>query len=140
MTSVLLDTNVVVDVLLGREPFVTHSAEVLQLAARGEIRGLISATGLTTAWYLTERYQNSHDAEVAIRMLVSLLEVASVSENQITAALDTMESGAFADFEDAVQHAAAVSAGAELIITRNGKDFAGGSLSTMTPQAFLESR
>jgi len=41
------------------------------------------------------------------------------------------------DFEDALQAAAALACGAQLIVTRNERDFKGSPVAALNPEAFL---
>jgi predicted nucleic acid-binding protein len=45
--NVLIDTNVVLDVLLGREPFAAQSAKVIFLSEKSVIDGYVSASAAT---------------------------------------------------------------------------------------------
>ncbi len=48
----LFDTNIVLDVLLDREPFATTVAELFSYVERGNLPGYVCATTLTTVYYL----------------------------------------------------------------------------------------
>lgn len=54
--NVLIDTNVVLDVLGKREPFVKHSALILMLAAKGRISASITANTVTDIYYLAKKH------------------------------------------------------------------------------------
>jgi predicted nucleic acid-binding protein len=49
---VLLDTNVVLDLLLERQPFADAAAELASRIERGEIEGCLGAGTITTTQYL----------------------------------------------------------------------------------------
>jgi hypothetical protein len=51
----LVDTNVVLDVLLDRQPFAEPAARLLTAIERGQVGGLLGATTITTVFYLAER-------------------------------------------------------------------------------------
>ena len=53
--KVLFDTNVVLDVLLDREPFASVAAQLLSLADKGRIQGVLCATTVTTIHYLATK-------------------------------------------------------------------------------------
>jgi len=55
--KVLFDTNIILDVLLNREPFVELSASLVSLVEAGEIKGYLCATTLTTIDYLISKSQ-----------------------------------------------------------------------------------
>ncbi|THF63045.1 PIN domain-containing protein [Pseudothauera nasutitermitis] len=131
--NVLFDTNVVLDVLLDREPHVHASAQALALVERGEIGGSLCATTVTTLFYLCDRTLDRRQAHIHIATLLKLFDIAQVNRMVLANALDT----AFADFEDAVLHEAARHAECQCIVTRNVRDFAAASMPVYTPTEFL---
>ncbi len=52
---ILLDTNVVLDVLLKREPFYAMGKELLHLARYAEIEECVSASAVTDIYYVAQR-------------------------------------------------------------------------------------
>lgn len=130
---VLFDTNVVLDVLLDREPHAEAAAQLLSLVDSKRLDGLVCATTVTTIHYLATRAIGSKKAAAQVRDLLEIFEVAPVDESVLQSALDL----GFGDCEDAVLHEAASSAGASAIVTRNGRDFAGGALPVFDPQELL---
>ncbi|SHE74684.1 Predicted nucleic acid-binding protein, contains PIN domain [Lampropedia hyalina DSM 16112] len=131
--SILFDTNIVLDVLLDREPFALHSAQTLALVEQGQIRGYLCATTITTLFYLCKRAQTAQHAKQSIDTLLKLFDIAPVNRTVLSHAIET----GFADFEDAVLHEAARLTGCHGIITRNVRDFACASLPIYTPEEFL---
>jgi len=131
--KVLFDTNVVLDVLLAREPFVRPATLLLCMVDRGEIRGLLGATTLTTLHYLASKGIGRERAREQVRRLLDLFDVAPVDREVLHQALEVD----FPDFEDAVLHEAARAVGAEAIVTRNGNDFRQATLPVYTPEELL---
>ena len=72
-------------------------------------------------------------AQDRIRDLMEIVHVLSVTEKDILRALDLR----WRDFEDAVQYAAALANGVDLIVTRNGRDFESGDIPVLTPGEVL---
>ena len=130
---VLFDTNVLLDVLLARQPFAEVAVRLLSLADRGRIQGVICATTLTTIHYLATKVVGWRQAEKHIREILSIFEVAPVDRNVLERALEMR----LPDYEDAVLHEAGRVAAVAGIVTRNGKDFAGGKLHVFTPDELL---
>jgi predicted nucleic acid-binding protein len=125
----LFDTNVVLDVLLDREPFATIGAHLFSHVERGTLPGHLCATTVTTVHYLSQRALGVGQARQKIRNLMQLFEVAPVNRVVLEAALASR----LADFEDAVLHEAALHAGAEGIVTRDPTGFKGARLPVYTP-------
>ncbi len=129
----LVDTNVVLDVMLGREPHLNDSAAVLAAIETSKCAGLLSATTVTTIHYIAERHIGHEDALMQISQLFSIFGVAPVNQAVLGSAIGL----GMPDFEDAVLHEAAVQAGAECIVTRNVDDFALAKIPVYTPTQFL---
>ncbi len=130
----LSDTNVVLDVMLDREPHVTASAEVLSRAEAGDVTGCICATTVTTIHYLATRALGAKRSLAEVRKLLSLFEVAPVNRTVLETALAL----GFADYEDAVLHEAARQVNAQGIVTRNARHFKKAALPVYTPEEFSQ--
>jgi predicted nucleic acid-binding protein len=126
----LFDTNVVLDVMLDRQPHATASAEVLSRAEAGDVTGCICATTVTMIHYLATRTLGAERSLAEVRKLLSLFEIAPVNRTVLEAALTL----GFADYEDAVLHEAARQVGAQGIVTRNPRHFKKAVLPIYTPE------
>ena len=125
----LFDTNIVLDVLLDREPFATVAAHLFSEVERGALSGYLCATTVTTVHYLTEKMLGAEPARQKIRNLIRLFEVAPVNRAILEAALASR----LTDFEDAVMHEAALHVGAQGIVTRDPAGFKGARLPVYAP-------
>jgi predicted nucleic acid-binding protein len=130
---VLFDLNVILDVLQRREPFHARSASALASAESGRVAGLVAAHSLTTLFHLVAKDQSADQARVLLGELLRFLSVAAVDGPVIEEALHLP----YRDFEDAVQMAAAVRAGAAYLVTRNAPDFRAGPLPALQPAELL---
>lgn len=130
---VLVDTNVVLDVLLDRQAFVSDAILIFDLVERSIITGLLCATTITTLAYLAGKTAGKQPAARQIRQLLSLFEIAAVTRAVLDGALASKASY----FEDAVLAEAAFQAGAQAIITRNLRDFAHSPVRAYTPAQWL---
>ncbi len=132
---VLVDTNVVLDVLLARRPFVAASAEVFGLVERSRLEGLLCATTITTIDYLLTQAMPRPAARQAVQKLMALFEIAPVNRTVLEEAIRSKVT----DFEDAVLEQAGRLAGADVIVTRNQTDFRHASLKILGPDELLAS-
>ena len=130
---VIIDTNVVLDVLLEREPFVKPAVEIFCLVEESRINAFLCATTITTIDYLLARSLPASKARDALHQLISLFEIATVNRPVIERALRSK----IRDFEDAVLDEAGQMAGVDSVVTRNTKDFAGSTLNVFDPNEFL---
>jgi len=131
---VLFDANVLLDVLLEREPQFPVAAKLVALVDNGRIGGAIRATAVTTLYYVGAKDLGRKRAHDHIRTLLSLFEVAPVDREVLQRALDD---DGFGDYEDAVAHEAAHAAGVGAIVTRNGRDFAKATIPVFDPYELL---
>ncbi len=131
---VLFDANVLLDVLLEREPHVQEATKLIALVDNGRIGGAICATAVTTLHYVGAKDLGRRRAHDHIRTLLSLFEVAPVDRDVLQRALDD---DGFGDYEDAVAHEAAHAAGVGAIVTRNGRDFAKATIPVFAPYELL---
>jgi predicted nucleic acid-binding protein len=130
---VIVDTNVVLDVLLDREPFVEAALGIFCLVEESRIDAFLCATTITTIDHLLIQSLPVSEARNALRKLISLFEIATVNRPVIERALGSK----IQDFEDAVLDEAGQMAGADSVITRNTKDFTGSALKVFDPTEFL---
>jgi predicted nucleic acid-binding protein len=131
--NVLLDTNVVLDFVLDRQPFAKAAELVLETAKCRPIQFYLSATTITDLFYIAAKAKGKTFSLALIRDLLEFVEIAAVDKTVI---LDALHSGQ-PDFEDAVQVEAAKQAAVSVIVTRNEADFVGAGIDVCCPEEFL---
>jgi predicted nucleic acid-binding protein len=127
-TSVLVDTNVLLDLVLARAPHARDAALLLDAIARGRADGYVAGHAVTTVYYIVEKEQGRPTAVTAVGDILQLLQAAEIGAAELQRALAI----GLRDFEDAVQAAACLRVGAEFLVTRNGRDFKGAPVTTKT--------
>lgn len=133
--KLLIDTNVVLDVLLRREPFFRTAAEVLNLTQRDEVREYVSASAITDIYYIANKQMKDRDAvRDLLKRLLMIVSVAAVSEWEIQNALNL----AWGDFEDSVQYSVALLNEMDGIVTRNPSDYQDANIRIWLPEQALE--
>lgn len=133
--TILIDTNIILDIFQKREPFFPDSYQALHKAIEAESECLVSASSATDIFYMLRKFMKSADqAKERIEQLSQLVTFADVKGIDIqTALIRTMP-----DFEDAVVDAVAERNCASYILTRNIKDFTGSAVPAITPTEFLK--
>jgi predicted nucleic acid-binding protein len=127
---VLFDTNVLLDALLAREPFVTDAAFLLEAVESSQIEGFMSATTVTDVHYLVGRQtRNPETAITAVSSLLELMEICAVDRNVLEQAIALK----LPDFEDAVQIACAMALDLDAIVTRDVEGFRDSPISVLSP-------
>lgn len=132
--KILFDTNVVLDVLLNRQPHAIAAAQLMVYVEQGRIHGLVAATSVTTIHYLATKAVGSAAAKGHIKALLLLFDVAAVDRAVLLDALSL----SFSDYEDAVVHEAARHAGAIGIVTRDQAGFVKATLHTYAPDELFK--
>ena len=130
---ILFDTNVILDVLLDREPFSTVAARLFTKVEAGEITGYVCATTITTIFYLASKVIGAASAKEEINKIMMLFEVAPVNR----AVLDAAISSQFKDFEDAVVIESAIYKDAQGIVTRDLKGLQSSKIYIYSPEELL---
>ncbi|MGH9674575.1 MAG: PIN domain-containing protein [Bryobacteraceae bacterium] len=131
MKRILFDANVVLDVLLDRQPYVEASAAAWAAVETGVSEGMLAAHAVTTIHYLVRKEMGPIKAKRIIAAILRVFGIAVVDSVVVQAALQLPLS----DFEDAVTAAAARLAGCECIVTRDPKGFRGSPVLSLTPEA-----
>lgn len=132
--KIMCDTNVIIDVLLEREPFVEDSCKILKLCEEHKIDGFVSAASVTDIFYLVRKYTHSTElAYKAVGKLLEIVKVCSVTNNDVLIAFQKKAK----DFEDCLVATCAKSIHCDCIITRNKRDFEGLGISVLTPAEFF---
>jgi predicted nucleic acid-binding protein len=131
---VLIDTDVLADVALRREPHAPASIALLNAIEQREATGFIAWHSLSNFHYLVAPNHGAFGAKEFLRDLLRFVEVAETSTaNAAFAAGLPMR-----DFEDALQAAAAASCGADVIATRNLRDYTKSPVRADTPANILK--
>jgi predicted nucleic acid-binding protein len=130
---VLFDTDVVLDLVLDREPFVEAAVALFERHEQERISGYISPITLVNVFYLTRKNKGIAGARRAVEELLATLSVCALDGF----ILENAHRLAFTDYEDAVQHAAATANQLDAIVTRNLKDYQNATLPVFSPTDFL---
>ena len=132
--KVLLDTNVILDFALERQPWFVDSEEIIYLAEQKQITAYISASTISDIYYIIRKIKGKELALDFLKNIISICQVANVDSRIISMALNMN----FKDFEDAIQYSSAVINQLDIIVTRNIKDFLFSQPKILTPSQFLE--
>jgi predicted nucleic acid-binding protein len=127
---VLIDTNIVLDFLQERSPFVENAARLFERIDAGEIEGFIAATTITNIYYIVRRAAGRAVAQDAITQVLSDLNICTVDLEVLEQALALY----FEDFEDAVQYACAAAHSVDAIVTRDASGFINTEIPVILPE------
>ncbi len=129
---VFIDSDVILDIALAREPFFEYSSLVLAIFEQKRCVGVVSSNILTDVYYVLRKLSSNGQARDFIRDLLQIIEVVSVNHHAVIKALDSE----FTDFEDGIQHFAALEARCDCIVTRNSADYVKAIIPVYSPREF----
>jgi len=130
--KVFIDSDVILDGLLKRPGFDTQALNLFTLAYQNTIEGMTSSVAFMNVHYFLNKFDRPN-ALFLLKHLRSIIFLIKVGEKEIDLALKSN----FTDFEDAVQYYSAISANADVIITRNIKDYKQSTIPVLTAEQFL---
>lgn len=134
MKNILIDSDILMDFLVKRNPFFRDASKILTLCERKEINGYTTPVIISNIYYLMRRVDKHETAIKKLRKLMDFIDIAVIDKQDIIRALESD----FSDFEDALQnYAAEKSRKIDAIITRNIKDYKHSALNVLTPTEFL---
>jgi len=131
---ILLDADVLIDIALDREPHSLAAVRLLDSIEQGDERACIAWHTVSNFYHLVVPSLGRESVKKFIVELIRFVDVASTDAHAVRYAASL----AMADFEDALQVAAARSAGARRIVTRNTKDYARSPIPAVLPETAIE--
>ena len=129
----LIDATIVLDVLQKREPHVKDSAAVWKICETEQAEGYISALTFANLVYVMRRELNPDQIHDVLKKLQLIFRFADFSAADMEKAVEMK----WSDYEDAFQAATAERILADVIITRNVRDFKGSKVIAFTPSEFI---
>lgn len=133
MKRVFVDTNILLDVLLERIPFVRPAQIIWSLAERKEIQAAISALSVSNIFFIINKLASREKAYLAVDTLLKIFKISEITGGMISKAL----AARFPDFEDAVQYFCALKSGARAILTRDPAGYLQSKLPVMDGNEYL---
>ena len=129
----LIDANVILDVLQKREPHVKDSSIVWKICETKQAEGYISALTFANLVYVMRKELNPAQIHDVLSKLQLIFCFADFSVVDMERAVEMK----WSDYEDAIQAATAERISADVIITRNVRDFKGSRVIAFTPSEFI---
>ena len=131
--KIFLDSDVLLDLLLGREPFLEDIKWILELSLNNKYKLYTSSLVIANIHYFISKTLNTTHAFDKADKLLTFIKILNVGENEVRSSI----SSKFKDFEDGIKNFCALNSNMEIIITRNIKDFKHSKLSILTPKEFI---
>lgn len=134
MTKVFLDSDVILDFLLGREPFALTAGMIFAHAEGGRLQLCTSTVSFLNVHYIAATQTTKGKAAKLIRQLRTLVSLLAVTAETLDAAIGIETP----DLEDRVQFNCAQENQMDFLVTRNIKDYPKKGLPVLLPDVFLE--
>ena len=132
--KVFIDTDVILDVALARNPFFPASKMILAMAENNFIIGSISSNCIANIYYILRKLGGDIKAREFISNIVKYISVITINHQSVLKALKSK----FSDFEDALQYYSALENQCEYIITRNIEDYKNSKINILLPEEFAK--
>ena len=100
-----IDTNILVDLVLSRQEFLSDAQRVFAVGYAGEAQLMVSALSFVNTVYLAQKYKFPHEEVFdKLRLIAGFVEVVDLRGQNV---VDVLDSG-WKDYEDATQHRSAI--------------------------------
>ena len=131
---VLVDTNIFLDDLVGRQQFGTDAKALFEAIQSQRIEGYVTATTVTDIFYIVRKQKGVQIAKQAVFDVLAGMKICTVNRS----ILETAISSNLPHFEDAVQIACAIALNLDVIVTRDTQGFAGATLPILSAGEVLQ--
>ena len=133
--KLFIDTNIVLDLLQYREPWVHDIIVLFQLAKEKEVELVVTDLTFVNVAYIAGKNFDKKKLHETLLSLKKLVSVISIGDICIEQALNSN----FSDFEDATQYFAAKKERVDYILTRDENGFKISDIPVMSVTDFLNS-
>ena len=133
MLRVLLDTNILLDLTLRREPWLTEAQVMWNARDARQIVCYVPASALTDLYYISRKHIGNTRARDALHYCLANFEICAIHRLIVEHAL-TLPGN---DVEDNIIIACALAEALDLIVTRNVSDFQHAPIQAIEPTDIL---
>ncbi len=135
VSRILVDTNILLDYLLTREPFYEDAKKVVLTCTEGETEGCIAAHSISNMFYILRKDYDVKDRREILTNLCTIFDVEGIDKVKL---LSGLQNENFSDFEDCLQMECAKAYNAEYIVTRNVDDYRSSEVKAILPKDYLK--
>jgi predicted nucleic acid-binding protein len=132
--KVLIDTNIILDAMMVREPWAKSAQDVILAVAEEKVEGFITASSFTDIHYLLRKHLGDKiKTKQALLGLLSIVSILDVNGVDCEKAFDLPMS----DYEDALLAYCGKRHKVDCIVTRNLKHYEGSPVKAVEPEELL---
>ena len=133
--GVLIDTNIVLDWFIKREPFYETAKTLLSKCWFSNIRSYLTVHSICDLFYIIDKKFDTSEKKKLLQLLINRNDIISESKSDIESFIKNEN---WTDLEDGLQMQSAKNYKLDYIITRNISDFQNSSVPAIEPEAFLK--
>lgn len=129
---IFLDTNVILDFFLEREPFYYDALKLWAACENGEVEGYVSALTVNNVHYVAQKLKSTTTAMIAVRGILGIFNVVPLDKELLQRAADLHDR----DYEDDIQLQSAIQAECSHLFTRDPTHFRSTAVAVVPPSSF----
>ena len=130
----LIDTNIILDWIMTREPFFVVAKQVMEECMIGNTIGYLASHTLSDLFYILRKNFSVQERKELLLLLCNRFHIIPEDENIMVAALNN---NLWSDFEDGLQMQCALDKELDYIVTRNIQDFGTSEIAAITSEDFI---
>lgn len=131
--KLFLDTNILIDVVTNRKPWVDAALVLFELASQKKVTLIAADYSFINIAYITRKLFEKEELYTVLNDLREYVQIVELGEKII----DDTINAQWNDMEDCTQYMAALRENADYIITRNEKDFILSKIPVLSAEQFL---
>lgn len=131
--KLFLDTNILIDVVTNRKPWVDAALVLFELASQKKVTLIAADYSFINIAYITRKLFEKEELYTVLNDLREYVQIVELGEKII----DDTINAQWNDMEDCTQYMAALRENADYIITRNEKDFILSKIPALSAEQFL---
>ena len=135
VNRILVDTNILLDYLLEREPFFEDAKQVIMSCINGKSNGCIAAHSISNMFFILRKDYSAKERREILLNLCKIFDIEGIDKAKLISGLQNEN---FSDFEDCLQMECAKSYGADYIVKRNVSDYATSEVKAIIPKDYLK--
>lgn len=132
---VLIDTNVILDWIMVREPNASNAKRIMEQCLFGVVDGYVTSHSISDIFYILRK---DFSVEMRKKLLGLICEGMYVIPEDKELILEVLHHEEWRDLEDGLQMQCAKEAEVEYIVTQNLKDFCGSEIEAVSEEAFCK--
>lgn len=133
---ILLDTNILLDYILTREPFYDNAKKIILACINGTVKACIAAHSISNMFFILRREYESKERRKLLLNICKIFDIEGIDKEKLISGLENDD---FFDFEDCLQMECAKAYKAKYIVTRNIADYKMSEIKTILPKDYLRS-